>query len=136
MTRRNQLRLIFHGGLIMVISMMVETPGLWYAFHHGTDDLVRLYLRQAHTVLMATGIWLIAAGMTLPLLELEEKGMSMLVWSLVISAYTFMLAVAVFIAGLWHYNLDPKFFPDQIHQLRAMSPYLQWTNISFLFVSG
>ena len=136
MTRRNQLRLIFHGALILVISMTVEGPGLIYAFHHGTDDLVRLYLRQSHTVLMATGIWIIATGMTLPLLELTTRGISWLVWSLVISAYAFMVAVSEFIAGLWYYNLDPNNFPDQITQLRAMSPALQWINISFLALSG
>jgi hypothetical protein len=136
MTRRNQLRLIFHGALILVISMTVEAPGLLYAFHHNTDDLVRFYLRQAHSVLMGTGIWIIATGMALSLLELTARGISWLVWSLVISAYAFLVAVSEFIAGLWYYNLDSKHFPDQISQLRAMSPYLQWTNISFLALSG
>jgi uncharacterized membrane protein len=116
--------------------MLVEVPGLKFAFTHHTDNLVRLYLRQAHTVLMGTGVWMIATGTALPLLELTARGISWLVWSLVISAYTFLLAVSVFIAGLCYYHLDPNKYPDQIHQLRAMSPYLQWINISFLSVSG
>src|ERR1700691_3578565 len=100
MTRRNQLRLIFHGALVLTLSMIVETPGLWYAFNHGTDDLVRFYLRQAHSVLMVTGIWMIASGMALPLLELTARGVTWLAWSLVFTAYTFAAAVGVFIVEL------------------------------------
>lgn len=136
MPHRSQLRLILYGAIVMAISLVVETPGLWYAFHHGTDDLVRFYLRQAHSVLMLTGTWMIATGVALPLLELTARGISWLVWSLVISVYTFLLAISVFIAGLWYYNLDPKEYPDQVHQLGAMPHYLQWMNLSLLFLSG
>jgi hypothetical protein len=136
MTRRNQLRLIFHGALVLTLSMVVETPGLFYAFSHGTDDLVRFYLRQAHSVLMATGIWMIATGMALPLLELTERGISWLAWSLVFTAYTFALAIGVFIAELIRQPLIPQQYPTQISQLETMPWYVQWLNLLCLAATG
>ena len=136
MTRRNQLRLIFHGALVLTLSMVVEAPGLIYAFGHGTDDLVRFYLRQAHSVLMATGIWMIATGMTLPLLELTERGITWLTWSLVFTAYTFALAVGVFIAELIHHPLNPQDYPTQMSQLATMPWYVRWPNIACLAATG
>ena len=136
MTRRNQLRLIFHGALVLMLSMIVEAPGLWYAFHHGTDDLVRFYLKQAHSVLMATGIWMIATGMTLPLLELTERGITWLAWSLVFTAYTFALAVGVFIVELMRHPLIPQDYPTQTSQLGTMPWFIQLLNISCLAATG
>jgi hypothetical protein len=136
MPRRNQLILIFHGSLLMLISMTVESPGMIYALNHGTDDLIRQYLRQAHSVLMVTSVWMIATAMTLPFLQFAGKFIPMLVWSLVITAYSFMLAIAVFIVGLWRYHPDPIKFRHQIDQLKALPPIFYWINISLLVVSG
>jgi hypothetical protein len=136
MTRHNQLRLIFHGALVLTLSMLVEVPGLYFAFHHHPDNLVRFYLRQAHSVLMATGIWMIATAMALPLLELTARGVSWLAWSLVFTAYTFGLAVGIFIAELSRLHLSPQKFPDQIDQLHQMPSYVQWLNLSFLAATG
>lgn len=136
MSRRNQLILIFNGALLLLISMMVETPGMIYALNHGTDDLIRQYLRQAHSVLMVTGVWMIATAMTLPFLQFAGKFISMLVWSLVISGYSFMLAITVFIVGLWLYHPNPLTFPHQMDQLHALPAIFFWTNIPLLVVSG
>jgi len=116
--------------------MIVETPGLFYAFGHGTDDLVRFYLRQAHSVLMVTGIWMIATGMALPLLELTERGISWLAWSLIFTAYTFALAVGMFIAELIHHPLNSQDFSTQTSQLEAMPWYVHWPNLFFLAATG
>jgi hypothetical protein len=136
MTRRNQLRLIFHGALVLTLSMVVEMPGLCYAFHHGTDDLVRFYLRQAHAVLMATGIWMIATGMALPLLELTSRGISWLAWSLVLTAYTFAGAVGIFIAELARLHLVSQTYRTQMEQLHQLPAYARWTNLLLLGASG
>jgi hypothetical protein len=136
MTRRNQIRLIFHGALVLTLSMLVEVPGLWFSFNHHPDNLVRFYLKQAHSVLMVTGIWMIATGMTLPLLELTARGISWVAWSLVYTAYTFALSVGIFIAELARLHLDPQKYPDQIDQLHQMPRYIQWINLSFLGATG
>jgi len=136
MTRRNQLRLIFHGALVLTLSMLVETPGLWFAFTHHPDNLVRFYLKQAHSVLMVTGIWMIATGMALPLLELTARGVTWLAWSLVLTAYTFAAAVGIFIAELARLHLPPEQYKDQLDQLHQMPSYVQWINISCLVVTG
>ncbi len=136
MTHRSQLRAILHGALLMLISMTVEVPGFIYALRHGTDEPIRLYLRQSHTVLMATGVWMIATGMALPLLELAEKWITSLVWVLIITGYSFMIAIAVFIAGLWIYHPDPTLHPHQIDQLMALPCFLRWTNLGLIAVSG
>ena len=136
MSRRNQLILIFNGALLMVISMTVESPGLIYALQTGTDDLIRQYLRQGHSVLMITGVWMVATAMTLPFLQFAGKFIPMLVWSLVISAYSFMLAISVFIVGLWLYHPDPASYPHQIDQLMALPAIFCWVNLSLLALSG
>ena len=59
MIRRSQIRLIFHGGVFIVISTMLAAyPGLPKAFHSLLNDSVRQYLRQAHLILMVTGIYM------------------------------------------------------------------------------
>ncbi len=136
MTRRNQLRLILHGALVLTLSMMVEAPGLIFAFGHHPDNLVRFYLRQAHSVLMATGIWMIAAGMALPLLELTARGISWLAWSLVFTAYTFAGAVGIFIAELARLHLAPQTYRTQWDQLQQMPIYVRGTNLLLLGATG
>jgi hypothetical protein len=74
--------------------------------------------------------------MALPLLELTERGISWLAWSLVFTAYTFALAVGVFIAELIHHPLDPQQYPTQTSQLGTMPWYVQWLNLLCLAATG
>ena len=135
MTRRGQLRLIYYGALLMLISMSVEAPGMYYPLYSTAGDFIRQYLRTTHAVLMPTGIWMIATGAILPLLELTSRGVSWTVWSMVVSAYTFLLAMAVLIVGLWIYP-DALQYPTQIFQLDHLPVLLKWTNLGLLLVSG
>lgn len=134
MSRRSQLRLIFHGALFMVISMTVEMPGLLIAFHHALNDPVRQYLRQAHVIVVATGIWMIATGAALPLLELTEKWIATLVWSLVVSGYTFLISLAVLFIGFRYDPPDPA--KNQWDQTMAIPFPLGWINIGLIGLSG
>jgi hypothetical protein len=59
------------------------------------DDEVRLFYRQSHLIPLATGIWMIAIAGGLPQLSLTDRSASALVWSLVISAYSLVLAQAI-----------------------------------------
>src|ERR1700688_1639335 len=96
MPRRSQLRLIFHGAIFMLVTMIVGFFEFFLlSLPHAFDEPVRQSLRQWHAILMTTGIWMIATGAGLPLLELTSRGISWLVWMLVISGYTFILSLIV-----------------------------------------
>ena len=135
MIRRSQIRLIFHGGVFVLISTMFAAyPGLPRAFFHFLNDPVRQYLRQGHAILLVTGIFMLAASMALPLLELTARGISWLVWSFVISGYTFIAALAVLFAGFAHHPPDATL--NQWHQTMAIPFPLNWLNIVLVGVSG
>jgi len=76
MQRRSQLRLILHGAIFMVVTMTVGVAQFWVALHYPFGEPVRQALRSWHSILMTTGIWMIATGAGLPLLELTSRGIS------------------------------------------------------------
>jgi len=135
MIRRSQLRLIYHGSLFMVFSMTAGIPGLYIAVNHGMDEPIRQVLRQSHAIFMATGIWMIATAAALPLLEHTERSISIIVWSLVISGYTFIAALAVLFVG---FLLNPLAAQKLIQkdQLMALPYHLGWINIGLIGFSG
>jgi hypothetical protein len=135
MTRRNQMRLILHGAIFIVFSTMVQAyPGLKLAFFHGLNDPLRQYFRQSHAILLATGMFMIATGGVLPLLELTEKWIATIAWSFVISGYTFVGAFIVLIVGLRLHPPDPS--QNQWAQTMAIGFPLNWINIVLVGVSG
>jgi hypothetical protein len=135
MTRRSQIRLLFHAAVFILLSTMVQVyPGLPTAFHQALSDPARQYLRQAHAILIATGIYMIATSTALPLLELTERGISWLVWSFVISGYTFLGAFAALFAGFRYHPPDAT--KSQWEQTMAIPFPLNWTNIVLVGVSG
>jgi len=123
MIRRSQLRLVFHGAIFMVITMLVGGPELKLAFKFHFDEPVRQALRQWHAILMATGIWMIAIGAALPLLELTSRGISWIVWTLVFSGYSFTFSLGVLFAGFLRYPA-------------ASSLTIQWCQIKALHYFG
>jgi hypothetical protein len=135
MTRRNQVRLIFHGAVFIVISTMVEAfPGLLITFHNVMSDPVRQYWRQSHSILMVTGIYMIATSMALPLLELTSRGISWIVWSFVVTGYSFIGASATIFLGLYLHPPDPKC--NQWDQTMAIGFPLNWVNIILVGITG
>jgi hypothetical protein len=135
MTRRNQIRLIFHGALFILLSTLVAAyPGLPRAFFHPLTDSVRQYLRQGHAILMATGMFMIATSAALPLLELTDRGISWIVWSFVISGYTFLGAFGTLFLGFRHH--PPIAGQTQWEQTMAIGFPLSWANIVLVGVSG
>jgi hypothetical protein len=134
MPRRSQVRLILHGAIFMVVTMTVGGPGLWVALHYGFDEPVRTALRQWHAILMTTGIWMIATGAGLPLLELTSRGFSWVVWTLVLSGYTFILSLAVLLLGFWAYPAS-RSIARQIDQVRAMG-WFGWINLGLITFNG
>ena len=134
MTRRSQLRLIYHGAIFMVVSMLLETPGLLVAFHRLSDDPLRQTLRQSHAILMATGIFMIATTAALPLLELTARGISWLVWSFVVSGYTFIAALLIILPWFVHHPPDKGL--NQWEQAMTLPLHLGWLNVGLIGLSG
>jgi hypothetical protein len=144
MTRRSQLRLIFHGAVFIVISTMMEAyPGLLITFHNVMSDQVRQYWRQGHSIMMVTGIYMIATSMALPLLELTSRGISWIVWSFVVTVYSFIGATAAIFLGFYLHPPDPsctQYPPDpsctQWQQTMAIGFPLNWANIILVGITG
>ena len=135
MTRRSQLRLIFHGAVLIVISTMLEVfPGILIAFHNVMSDPVRQYWRQGHLIMMVTGIYMIATSMALPLLELTSRGISWIVWSFVVTVYSFIGASATIFLGLYLHPPDPTCTLWQ--QTMAIGFPLNWANIILVVITG
>jgi len=135
MTRSSQLRLIIHGSFFMLFTMTVGLPELYIAFHFQMDLPIRQILRQSHAIFMATGIWMIATAAVLPLLEHTYRSFSIIVWSLILSGYTFIAALAVLFVGFW-LNPAAARLPIQICQLKALPYYLGYLNAALVGLSG
>lgn len=136
MTRRGQLRLYFHGVLFLIVAMLIGGPGLTVAMNYGWLDQVRQFLRQSHLILMLTGIWLMASAPALPLLDLTSRALSILVWSLVVSGYTFLVSVIVFGLVFVLGPGSPVPYPTQWSQLTAAPYHLRFFYMLFLCVNG
>src|SRR5580700_3264559 len=96
MTPRSQLRLYFHGSLFIALAMSLATLPLYtITLRREFLDTYRQFVRQSHLILVLTGIWMLASGAMLPLLDLTQRSISITVWSLVSSGYTFLLAIAL-----------------------------------------
>jgi hypothetical protein len=100
MARRGTLRLIFHGTIFLAFGMLVGFPGFLHGPPKSIDDEFRLFFRQSHLIPIATGIWLIASGVALPTLNLKNGRASLLVWSLIVSSYSLLLAQGVWFTAL------------------------------------
>lgn len=100
MARRAALWLILHGAIVMLIGMFVGFPGFPVSRHDPMTSDLRLFYRQSHLIPLATGIWMIAIAGGLPQLSLTDRSASALVWSLVVSAYSLVLAQTVWAIAL------------------------------------
>ena len=105
MTRRQILNLMFHGVMLVLLGMIA---GYIYRFALTGDwnsDYQRSW-RILHTFVVQTGTLYIAIAAIGQLLTLSERVASFVVWSLVISAYTFALGL-VFAPIVGTRGLDP-----------------------------
>ncbi|MFQ6047391.1 MAG: hypothetical protein ACE5PT_13720 [Gemmatimonadales bacterium] len=87
MTSNNRERLIFHGAIVLFVGLLCGFP----AAAEWSGEPLHLWL-SAHLGLVMTGIWLLATASVLPSLVLERREASVLVWSLLATAYGFMTA--------------------------------------------
>ncbi len=105
----NRARLVFHGAVILLLSMVIGIP-LFVAVQHGSAEEVVQFWRSAHVGLAIVGLWSIATGAVLDALVLDDRDASVVVWSLVVSNYA--ITIAILVRGLAHpLGFDASVFP-------------------------
>src|SRR5574341_380806 len=86
--------MLLHGAIVVFIGLLFGLPfGVAVTAGWG-EESVQAW-RVAHAGMVAVGLLLIAVGAALRHLVLGQREASWLVWSLVISAYAFTLAVVI-----------------------------------------
>lgn len=85
-----QRRLVFHGSVILLIGLFCGVPSV-VEVSAGSGRM----WQGAHSALLILGVWLIATAAVLPLLLLEQREATALKRSLLLMAYSFMVAVIV-----------------------------------------
>ncbi|MGO9450124.1 MAG: hypothetical protein ACLQDV_03600 [Candidatus Binataceae bacterium] len=133
MTRRGRSLLIFNGALLMLLAMSAGIPGFPLAIHKEWLNPVRQYFRQAHSILMVTGIWLLVTGLVLPSLELTDRWILTVTWSLILSGYSFLAALVVLAIG---FMLNPPIYLIQWDQLVTTPYHLGGVYTALVSVSG
>lgn len=101
MTRSSVLRIVFHGGILLLIGMLVGFPGFCFGPPRTMDDELRLFFRQSHLIPIAQGTWMVAIAGILPYLSLTDRGSLGIVWSLITSAYALVIAQMTWGLALW-----------------------------------
>jgi len=84
MTNRDRVRVIFHGGVVLLVGLLCGYPAVAEAV--AGDESMRLW-HTAHEGLMMAGILLFAVSSVLPSLALGRREASGLFWSLLATAY-------------------------------------------------
>jgi hypothetical protein len=135
MIRRGQLYLYFHGTLFIVIAMTAAVLPLYFiTIHKPFLDVARQFVRSSHLILVVTGVWMVASAGVLPLLNLTQRLVSVIVWTLIASGYTFIVAIILFAIIL---KMSPDWDgTDQWAMLTAAPYYLGYVYIVILTISG
>jgi hypothetical protein len=135
MTPRSQLRLYFHGSLFIALAMGLATLPLYtITLRREFLDTYRQFVRQSHLILVLTGIWMLASGAMLPLLDLTQRSISITVWSLVSSGYTFLLAIALLAVVLFEVQQSSN--PPLMDIIGQAPYYLGYIYLTVLTISG
>jgi hypothetical protein len=100
MAKRGALRLILNGAILMLVGMLVGIPGFAFGPPLSMNDEFRLFFRQTHLIPIAQGAWMIASGAVLPSLALSDVLASTLIWSMIVSGYSLLVAQAAWGAAL------------------------------------
>ena len=91
-SERGQIQMLFHGAVVLFIGLWFGLPfGLAVSRGWGEESVGSWHV--AHSGVAALGVMLIAIGAALHHLRLGERAASLLVWSLVASAYGFTIGL-------------------------------------------
>ncbi len=90
MSERAQVHILLHGGILLFLGFLCGFP-LYLAMTENWGDAPVHEWRVAHAGLLAGGVLLIATGAALRHFLLSGRNTSILVWSLVLANYGFIL---------------------------------------------
>ena len=107
-----QMQILLHGAIVLFVGLLCGIPFGAAVGSTWGDEAVRAW-RVAHSGGVTVGLMLIAIGAVLPRLLLGDRAPSVLVWSLVVSAYSFTLGMVLAATG-------------GVRGLRATGPALNW----------
>ena len=94
MSERSQIQMLFHGAVVLFIGLWFGLPfGLAVSRGWGEESVGAWHV--AHSGTVAMGVMLIAIGAALHRMVLRQPAASLLVWSLVASAYGFTFGFLV-----------------------------------------
>jgi hypothetical protein len=87
-------RLVFHGAVILLLSLLCGLP-LFMAVHEGWGEEAVRFWRSVHVGLAAVGVWSIVTGAVIGYLVLETRRVSVLSWSLIVSNYAISVSILI-----------------------------------------
>ena len=107
-----QMQILLHGAIVLFVGLLCGIPFGVAARNTSSDDATRGW-RVAHSGGVTVGLMLLAVGAVLHRLLLGDRATAVLVWSLVVSAYSFTLGMVLAATG-------------GVRGLRATGPALNW----------
>jgi hypothetical protein len=89
-TNTDRLRLIFHGAVVVLIGLLAGLPTVVESIN-GAER----FWHTAHEALIMIGIYILAASAVVPVLVLERRENSFLVWAYLAMGYGFVIALVM-----------------------------------------
>jgi hypothetical protein len=89
--------LLLNGSIVLLMGLLSGAPMGLAIIRKKGEGTVRVW-RVAHSTLIMDGLIMIVAGLVVPGLPVDELALWVLVWSLIPSAYGFVLALII---GAW-----------------------------------
>jgi len=89
--------LLLNGSIVLLMGLLSGAPMGLAIIRKKGEGTVRAW-RVAHSTLIMDGLIMIVAGLVVPGLPVDELALWVLVWSLIPSAYGFVLALII---GAW-----------------------------------
>jgi len=96
----NRARLVFHGSVVVLLSLLCGLP-LFIAVRDGWGDEAVRFWRSVHVGLAAVGVWSITTGAVIEHLVLEPPRPSLLAWSVIVSNYAIAASILVRALAMW-----------------------------------
>lgn len=90
----HRARLVFHGAVVLFLSLLCGLP-LFLAVQQGWGEEAVRFWRAVHVGLAAVGVWSIATGAVLDSLVLDARRASVLSWSVIVSNYAIAISILI-----------------------------------------
>jgi hypothetical protein len=99
MMNSRQQELMFHGAVAVFLGLLCGVPFGLSLVGNGDAEAIRAW-RAAHLTLLLNGIWLLAISAVVERLVLSARSLTVLKWSLLVSAYAAVALIIGAVAGV------------------------------------